>query len=187
MKTLLLALVLATGNVYLATAQPPTTASQQQEIYTALTGEWTGVLEYRDYQSDGRVKLPTWLRIHPEGNGLRFSYIYDDGPTKTVVESSLVTIDPAKALYISQSETGKPDPSAITGLEKLKNGRGTLVLSGTGTDNNKPAEVRTTLRITRNLLEMTREVKLAGEDYKFRHAYTFTRSAAPSTMNAIQH
>lgn len=187
MKTLVLALILGTGNWHLATAQTPTPATQQHEIHTALTGEWTGVLEYRDYQSDGRVKLPTWLRITPQADGLRFAYIYDDGPTKTVIESSQVTIDPAKATYTTQSETGKPDPSTISGLEKLKNGRGTLILTGKGTDNDKPADVRTTLRISRNLLEIIREVKVPGEEYKFRHAYTFTRSTAPSTANAIQH
>lgn len=32
-------------------------------IYSAFEGKWTGVLEYRDYQSDKRVQLPTWLEV----------------------------------------------------------------------------------------------------------------------------
>ncbi len=154
-------------------------------ISAAMVGNWTGVLEYRDYQSDGRVKLPTWLEIKTEGQGLRFHYIYDDGPAKVVDEMELVTVDGGKATYTVVSKPGEAGTVyAIAGLEGLKSGRGKLILTGPGKENDRAVEVRTTLRITRNLLEILRETRLPGEEFKFRHAYTFTRAAVPVVTSA---
>jgi hypothetical protein len=154
-------------------------------IGAALVGDWVGVLEYRDYQSDGRVKLPTWLDVRSEGQGLRFHYVYDDGPTKVVQESELATFDADKATYTVLSKPGEAETVyTIAGLEKLKSGRGTLILTGAGTDNDRAVEVRTTLKIGRNVVEMLRETRLPGEEFKFRHVYTFTRKAVPAVMVA---
>ena len=156
-------------------------------IGVALTGDWVGVLEYRDYQSDGRVKLPTWLDVRGEGQGLRFHYVYDDGPTKVVQESELMTFDTVKATYTVLSKPGEAGTVySIAGLEKLKSGRGTLVLSGAGTENDRAVEVRTTLKIGRTLVEILRETRLPGEEFKFRHVYTFTRAAVPAAA-AVAH
>jgi hypothetical protein len=48
--------------------QQPTQAAAPApaESVTALfVGDWVGVLEYRDFQSDARVQLPTWLSVRP--------------------------------------------------------------------------------------------------------------------------
>ena len=59
------------------------------------------MLEYRDYSepptSTKRVKLPTWLTVEADGADLKFNYIYDDGPNKTVVETASVHFDPTAA------------------------------------------------------------------------------------------
>lgn len=65
-------------------------------------------------------------------------------------------------------------------LAQLRDGRGTLELNGTGSENKAPAEIRTTLRIGRNILEMTRETAAPGRAFAFRHAYTFVRTSAPA-------
>lgn len=79
-------------------APAPQTASPVplERVYQAFVGNWTGELEYRDYQSDQHVKLPTWLdvTVSPDGRGLQFHYLYDEGPNKVVEEVSAVTIDP---------------------------------------------------------------------------------------------
>jgi hypothetical protein len=160
---------------------PQTAPPQGSELDAAMVGVWTGTLEYRDYQSDGRVTLPTWLTIKREGSGLQFDYVYDDGPTKVVRESTRVTIDLAAKSYRVVSDPAKaPDLYAIAGIELLKQGRGTLTLSGSGIDNDAPAEIRTTLRVGRNLLKIDRETRLPGEEFKFRHGYTFVRATPPA-------
>lgn len=86
------------------------------------------MLEYRDYSepagSTKRVQLPTWLSISSAGNGLGLHFVYDDGPTKTVVEDDVWTFDPV-AMSFSEAANGKPaQVYAVTGFAGLKSGRG---------------------------------------------------------------
>jgi len=64
----------------------------------------------------------------------------------------------------------------IPGLASVRDGRGTLVLTGPG---NAPVHVRTTLRIGRNILEITRETAPKGQPFVFRRAYTMVRTVSP--------
>ncbi len=76
-------------------------------LYAGFVGEWVGHIEYRDFGDNSRVLLPTWLEISrdPDGRSLRFAYIYDDGPNKTVKQISLVAIDAAAAAAIFTSRS----------------------------------------------------------------------------------
>ena len=156
------------------------------EFETALVGRWSGVLEYRDYgagaDDTARVKLPTWAAIHLTKGGFAIEYTYDDGPGKTVVESLEVTIAGKPATYTATkaakpgtTEAAETAVSAIAGLDTLKNGRGTLVLTGPIVENGKPAEARTKLTIRRNLLEITKETRSGTDAFRFRDGYTLTR------------
>ncbi len=155
-------------------------------IQTALTGSWVGTLEYRDYSepagSTKRMKLPTWLHIEAAQANLRFLYVYDDGPAKTVSETEIVRIDPAAARYeVIDKDSKVKESYAIAGLAALRDGRGTLTLTGPGNESGAPVDVRTTIRIGRNIVEMTRETALSGQPFVFRHAYTMVRSTAPGS------
>jgi hypothetical protein len=187
--TLATATILAFGLSFPTLAQQSAvlSASIEKQIGEAVVGQWTGVLEYRDYRSDAHVKLPTWLEVSSSAAGLTFHYVYDDGPKKVVDETEVVMIDAGKATYTIAATAKQPaDEAHITGLETLKAGRGTLILLGSGTDNGKKVDVRTTLHIGRNILEILREVRSAGEEFKFRHAYTFTRAQAPQMTPTAQ-
>ncbi|MDP9049927.1 MAG: hypothetical protein M3O31_04275 [Acidobacteriota bacterium] len=158
--------------------------SADAELKQALAGMWVGTLEYRDYsepaESRKRVKLPTWLSVELAPGGLRFRYTYDDGPTKVVTDEEVVRIDTLAAHYETLGADGKvADSYSIAGLDALREGRGVLMLTGKGTENDATVDVRTTLRIGRNILEMTRETAAAGQPMSFRHAYTLVRSTVP--------
>ena len=166
-------------------AQPADVADSAREASLALTGNWAGYLEYRDYSepatSTKRVQLPTWLSVSPSAAGLSFHYIYDDGPKKTVDETEFVVLDAGKKTYTS-SQTGHPaEVYAVEGLDQLREGHGQLILTGNGQDNGKPAELRLTLTIRRNLIEWLLEERPAGSSgaFVFRHFYRFTRSQPP--------
>ena len=152
------------------------------DLRTALTGNWVGTLEYRDFSepatSTKRVKLPTWLTIEPSAADLAFRYIYDDGPTKTVIETSIVKINSDATQYTEKGEKSESNYT-VAGADKLKQGRGTLILSGKGTDNDKPVVVRVTLKVGRNIVEELRETAEPGQPYVFRHNFVFTRSTYP--------
>ena len=185
MHKLLLVLLLLTP------AQSPTAQTQPQpNLAQALTGDWTGVLEYGDYKepanSTKRVQLPTWLSIKAvDGAHLTRHFIYDDGPGKTVDSTDDVAIDQASSSY-TETTAGKPAQLyTVSGYETLKSGRGDLTLMGSGTDNNKPAQIRITLTIRRNLLMWIEETRPAGstEPFAFRHSYTFVRAQAPAVTS----
>ncbi len=179
MRNLLVGIVIACG---LLVGQVP---GGDVQLTHALEGNWTGTLEYRDYaeaaDSEKRVKLPTWLKVSANSGDLRFEYVYDDGPDKVVREISTVRIDAAGASYsVVGSDAKVQDRYSVAGLGNLIEGRGTLTLTGPGTENKMPVNVRTTIRIRRNLLEILRETGAAGQPLHFRHQYTFVRSAAPA-------
>jgi hypothetical protein len=188
----LLPLILLTALTFsgdLSSQSPVQSAAAESVTLTdlqhALVGSWVGTLEYRDYSepaaSTKRVKLPTWLTVQPSGGDLLFTYIYDDGPTKTVTEISKLRIDPAGAHFTFLDDKGKVEESlSVSGWSQLHQGRGILTLIGSSMDNGAIADVRVSLRVGRNILEIVREAAPTGQALAFRHAYTFVRSIPPS-------
>jgi hypothetical protein len=189
-KLLFLCCVLLLPSAMRAQVAPPAAASSAQtktDLRTALLGDWVGVLEYRDYSqpatSTKREVLPTWLSISDAeaGKTLSWHYVYDDGPTKVVEETDIVNFDPAGSAY-SESDNGKAVTTfVVAGYDTLRSGRGTLVLTGAGTDNDKPSQTRITMLVGRNLLTILEETRPAGsnDSFVFRHAFRFTRATAP--------
>jgi hypothetical protein len=158
-----------------------TVVPSREQIYAGLVGEWTGQLEYRDFSTDERVVLPAWLTVKPSGDGrsLQFIYTYDDGPTKTVVGSSTVTMADGKYSVTSDGDPAS-DPYRIEeggakpGFQGLK-----FALTGTGRENDKPVDVRITVTIERNLYRYKKETRSAGQDFNFRDEYVMTRRRPP--------
>jgi hypothetical protein len=185
---------LVLGTLLLAfTASAQTTpANPQADLQKSLAGDWTGVLEYRDYSepvtSTKREKLPTWLSISTAGAAQSWHYIYDDGPSKVVEETDTVAFDPAASTYSESDGNKPPQIFKVSGFNALTSGRGQLELSGSGTENDKPSEMRITLTIRRNLLEILEETRPAGSSdaFAFRHAFRFTR-ATPPAVTAARH
>lgn len=180
----MLTLLALTAAVFSTQAQTP--AAPQQDLNTNFVGKWTGQLEYRDFQSNAQVFLPTWLSVVETGDkrSLQFSYIYDDGPSKVVRELMTVTLDPVTSkIGFTSDREHTTETYAVQGLEEFaKLGRGTLILTGPGKENSKPVDVRITLTLRRNLYTYRKETREQGEDFKFRDGYTFTRAEPPSAQ-----
>lgn len=173
----------AKGGVAVSLVSPEVQRSLPLEH--ALAGRWAGVLEYRDYSepvgSAKRVQLPTWLTIEVGAEGIRLTYTYDDGPDKVLEEKDTVVFDLAAKSYRAM-ENGHPwETYAVAGLEGLKDGRGELVMTGNGVENDKPAEMRVTWTVRRNLLMILEETRSRGSQgaFAFRHRYVFTRVETP--------
>jgi len=88
------------------------------------------------------------------GSDLRY------GPAKTVTETSVVHFEAADVAL-------------------LREGRGVVTITAAGKENDKPAHIRTTCRIGRNIFEVLEETTPEGQAMVFRHAYTFVRATAP--------
>ena len=144
----------------------------------AFSGSWVGTLEYRDYSDDSKQKLGTLLRIYrPKGStAWVFRYVYDDGPHKVVQESEMVSVDWVRHKYVAVSDDGKETNTYdLDGVALNANGLGKLVLSGPGTENHVQVDIRETLTIAGNLLDILRESRIPGQAFKFRHEYAFVR------------
>ncbi len=169
-------------------ASPAHVTAPDDLVHTGanFVGDWTGQLEYRDYQSDERVFLPTWLttKSSSDGRALTFAYVYDDGPTKVVRESSVLTLFPqANSATVSSGGEHGGDSYAVVGFDEFsKKNRGKLTLTGKGTENNKPVDVRISIMLGRNLFTWRKETRAAGsaDEFRFRDGYTFTRALAPA-------
>lgn len=154
------------------------------ELQSAMSGDWTGVLEYRDYSepatSTKRVKLPTWLNVKQTTTGLTFHYIYDDGPNKVVDETLNISFDVAGSTLRITNDKGHVETYKVDGYNGLRNGRGDLTILGPTIDNDRPAECRITIGVRRNLLTWNEEVRPTSQvPFAFRHSYVFTRAQAP--------
>lgn len=174
-----MSLMLLASSIALAQQPPP----QPILLNRLFIGSWTGVLEYRDFQSDKMVRLPTWLEVQTSPRGpLHMTYVYDDGPTKTVVEQSTVTLDARANTYtVTSDRDHSSDTYKVSSFQDLLiKGVGTLTMTGTGQENDKPVEVRITLTIGRNLYIFRKETRGAGQDFRMRDEYVFTRRDPPS-------
>ena len=154
-------------------------------LHKMFIGKWNGSLEYRDYRTDQRVTLPTTLEVAPrvsaEGADLACQYTYDDGPGKIIKSIALVRIEAEPARYSSRAVNGskRDEYRIIEGLADFQaRGEGTLVMLGTGTENEQPVEVRSTLTLSAKEYSLLRETRLAGQAFAFRHVYKFTRVSA---------
>jgi len=153
------------------------TSAQLPRFEAALTGSWTGTLEYRDYRSDKRVTLPTSLVVSSAGPGVMvFAYVYDDGPGKTVTSQERITIDAGRSTYRVQNADGTFDATfAATGLSEYGSGSQTVTLLGKGDENGVAVDLRTTFELGPTSLTMLRESRRAGEEWRFRNRYSLTR------------
>jgi hypothetical protein len=158
-------------------------SSQIEQIDANLLGSWTGHLQYRDFQSDKLVNLPTWLEVTSAADqkSLLFAYTYDDGPSKVVLERSTVTLDiPNRTFTVTSDRDHSSDTFKVIGLDLLSPmGFGNLTLTGSGTENDKPVEVRITLTLSRNQYEYRKETRRPGQEFLFRDGYSFTRRNPP--------
>ena len=165
-----------------ASASAPVPDAAFLKLHKVFVGKWNGSLEYRDFRNDKRVTLPATLEIEPrasaEGGELLTQYVFDDGPGKIVRSAALVRIDAAVARYSSRAPNAakRDDYRIAEGLSAFaEKGEGTMVLLATGTENDQPVDVRTTLDVNENQYSLLRETRLAGQEFQFRHVYKFVR------------
>lgn len=173
-----LAVFLASAHAQTPVA-PSASPVDSSHVYQACAGQWAGALEYRDFQSNERVGLPTNLEaaVATDGKSLRLTYIYDDGPGKIVREASTFVVDTGKRTATMTSDQAKSAEQLTIGSisEIARTRRLTLVLTGAGEENGKKVDVRSTLTCAPNSLIWLRETRSPGQDFAFRDKYSLTR------------
>ncbi len=170
--------------VFLAPAQAQPLPSPLM-LEAGLVGTWTGVLSYRDFQSDRRFDLPVVTRIQAVPDGLSFIRIseFDDGPQTGRVFITTVSLFDADGRRASQASfrKGRSVETWVEQGEVLEwkdSENWTLRWHHDGLDNGQAATLRNTQRRQGALLETTRDVKSRGSpdsDYRQRNQSRLTR------------
>lgn len=159
-------------------AAEPAPALPAEKLYALWTGEWTGILEYRDYQPPHRrVSLPTTLAVTPASDAaaLILRFVYDDGPKKTVKSTSRLAFDPG-ARRLTWSDEGKPvSPEDTFTLAEASPDGTRLVFLGQSMDDNKPSRIRYTFISAPGAWSILKETTSDGPAFTFRHEYRFTK------------
>jgi C-terminal processing protease CtpA/Prc len=133
----------------------------------ALSGRWTGTLDYRDYGNDSRATLPAIL----QSNGKSFDWTFDDGSGKTVRSSESWNFDPSgQSLTIIGS--GRTEIWRVVEARSANNGEMiTLVLEGDTFENGGIVIARKILTRESGRLRLTKMTRLAGEPFLMRQSY----------------
>ncbi len=144
------------------------------EDFTFMQGNWTGVLEYTDYQDDKTkvvLKTTTNYRILDKKLLIQTTYIEPNGVP--VYSKGQISIS-RKGDKISFND------DLFTLSEKTV---GRLVLTREGKDNEKKSLIRETIDYTKDDLTITKEIKYEGSnEFLLRHKYGFQRESAEATQ-----
>lgn len=155
-----------------AAPAPPAAPAPAPDVFAALAGRWTGVLEYADYRSDRRVQLPTRLTTSVDGTGrtLTWAYVYREPSGQEVTSDAVHRIDPAAGLYLMGEDTFAIAAQEGFGAE----GGGRMVLTGTVLDNDRQEPARYTYTLSGDTLRILKETRTP---WTFRNEYRMTRAA----------
>lgn len=182
-----LALMTATALLLFGTASAADAPPKPVALEAGLAGRWTGVLQYRDYQSHGLVSLPvkTELRALPDAATVLDISAFDDGPkTGTVTITSIRLFDPksdtVRSAGFRRGDTPEIETETTSVAHYIDPLHWTLVYAHTGTDDDKPADIRTTETRDGAVLTAIEEYRPVADHvggWKFRNQTRLTQDA----------
>ena len=150
---------------------------------TALAGHWAGTLGYRDYQTNALVKLKIKTAVRAVADGvttIRASE-FDEGSGRTPAFITNIALYDAAAATVSSVSARKGQPIEVS-TDQLRVAEftdathWTIVAERDGSDNDKPAKLRTTERRNGDRLTATEDVMPAGTTaWAFRNVTELTR------------
>ena len=166
------AVVFALACAFAAPAAAQTVPSPR-ELQAGLAGKWTGALGYRDYQSNKLFELAVTTEIQAlpdKATVIRFSS-FDDGPkTGFVYITSASLYDPAKSSVstttLRKGRTVETSTDAVKTISYADATHWVVQYSADGTDDDKPALLRTTEKRDGDKVLTIKEVMPKGDTAK---------------------
>jgi hypothetical protein len=140
------------------------------DVFAALQGSWTGVLEYSDYRNGRRVQLPTRVTAvaAEQGRMLTMDFVYREPNGSEVTSRSVHRMDLAAGRYVMEGDT-----FAVSMVEGFAGARGgQLVLSGTVEENDRPEPARHTFTLRGDTLSVLKETR---SPLQFRNEHRLVR------------
>jgi hypothetical protein len=153
-----------------AAAQEAPAAPSLAEVLASQSGEWTGTLEYRDYQADSWFGLPMRVRVTDGGDGVTWirTADFDDGPNVGVVRITTVTMlgEDGSTEYAVGFRKGRvPEVSSarLTLAAWADATHWTILAEETATDDDRPALIRETIVRSGDRLTTLKEVDFTDD------------------------
>lgn len=161
----------------------PTPAPTPAALEASLAGQWRGTLGYRDYQSDKLEEIPMTTRIEalPDAATILRLSTFDDGPRvgDVFITSASLHDDKAGSVTTATLRKGRP---VETGTEQVRvaaftdPAHWTIVFETDGSDDDRPARLRTTQVRDGDVLTATKDVRPQGSaDWRFRNRSRLVR------------
>lgn len=148
-------------------AAPPPLA----EVIASQAGEWTGTLEYRDYQADRWFGLPMRVTVADGGDGVTMirTADFDDGPNVGVVRITTVAMlgeDGFTEYSVGFRKGRVPEVSSarLTLAAWSDDAHWTILAEETATDDDRPALIRETIVRDGARLTTLKEVDFTDDD-----------------------
>jgi hypothetical protein len=141
-----------------------------------FAGKWSGHLEYQDYKSPNRIKIPVKLEVKPTNpNSAVWDFRYDDFGREV---QSFETHTWKNNKYTVQTR-GKLETQTYVSFDYsyfLKAGGGTSILFSQESDNGKLVEVRRTIVFGKNSLTTLKEIRQSDGAFVFRNQSSYKRN-----------
>lgn len=173
-------LIAALLAVPLAALAPPALAQEAPASTAPLTlaeavasevGEWTGKLEYRDYQADRWFGLPVRVAVRDGGDGVTQIRVadFDDGPRVGIVRITTVTMlgaDGASGYAVSFRKGQEPElgRASLRLAEARDATHWTLIAESEASDDDRPARIRETTVRDGDTLTSLKEVDFTDDE-----------------------
>lgn len=156
---------------------PPTPA----EVFASLDGNWEGVIEYRDYQSDTLQSIPMRANMESRPDGVtmvqRFSF---SDPRAAVYATNLIAFG-GDTLSGAAARAGRPFETyqqKVTVTSSEAKDRWSLIMAQEGMDDNRPASIRETVIRIEGQMIITKEVDFLDDNkqqWDFRNRVTLNK------------
>lgn len=152
-------------------------------LEAGLAGRWQGSLGYRDYQSNRLEEIPMQTRIEalPDGATIIRVSSFDDGPRVGDVFITTASLFDTKAGQVTSASLRRgrkveAQAEQVRVASVTDATHWTLVYEADGSDDDKPARLRTTEVRDGDVLTATKEVLPKGTaDWQFRNRSRLTR------------
>ena len=154
--------------VFLAQANAP-------RAFDPFMGKWKGTLEYKDYQGNGRVKIPVKLEVKSSNATTAiWDFIYDDFG-KPVPSFETHTWNGATYRVQTKGQTAIQEYTSRDFAVLIKKGFGKAILLGNEIEIGAKIEVRRTITLEKNKLITLKETRLRGGTFAFRNQSSYAR------------
>ncbi len=144
--------------------------------FDIFAGNWTGSLEYKDFQNPNRrVKIPVKLVVKPiDANTAVWDFKYDDFG-KAVVSSETHSFKAGKYSVATKGQARVHSYTSMDFQALTQSDDGKAVLIGTEIEVGRTVDVRRTITLTSKTLSTLTETRANSEPFAFRNQSSYTR------------